>query len=75
MRKRMTIDMTQPAHQKVLRNLLRASALAMLCLGSWTAHATHLVGGEIFYTHLGGNNYLITGFDLWQHEWKVVEAA
>lgn len=56
----MAIDMTRTAHQKVLQNLLRAGALAMLCLGSWTAHATHLVGGEIFYTHLGGNNYLIT---------------
>ncbi len=60
MRKRMAIDMTRTAHQKVLQNLLRAGALVMLCLWSWSAHATHLVGGEIFYTHLGGNNYLIT---------------
>ncbi|MEC8400410.1 MAG: PKD domain-containing protein, partial [Bacteroidota bacterium] len=43
-----------------MRNLLRAGTPAMLCLWSWTAHATHLVGGEIFYTHLGGNNYLVT---------------
>ena len=60
MRKRMTIDMNERFFHKVLRNLLRAGTPAMLCLWSWTAHATHLVGGEIFYSHLGGNNYLVT---------------
>ena len=52
--------MKQTQWHKMWRHVLRGGALAWLCLWSWSAHATHLVGGEIFYTHLSGNNYLIT---------------
>ena len=33
---------------------------AVLGSASLVASATHLVGGEIYYTHLGGNQYLVT---------------
>ena len=33
---------------------------AVLGSASLLASATHLVGGEIYYTHLGGNQYLVT---------------
>lgn len=42
--------------QGILRTIAAVFA-ALWCSTSW---ATHLVGGEIFYTHLGGSQYLVT---------------
>lgn len=42
-------------------NCLQRSVLVLiLLLASLAMQATHIVGGEIFYRHLGGNNYEIT---------------
>ena len=40
--------------------LRRICALGFFLLLAGAANATHLVGGEIFYTHLGGSQYLVT---------------
>jgi len=40
--------------------LLRLCALVFLALWSEESIATHIVGGEIYYTHLGDNDYEIT---------------
>jgi len=37
-----------------------ALTLAGLFFGAFSGWATHLVGGEIYYTHLGGSQYLVT---------------
>lgn len=42
-----------------LKVLLR-SLILLPVLGSVTSHATHIVGGEMFYDHLGGDQYQIT---------------
>jgi len=39
---------------------IRFSLFILLSLFSQASFATHIVGGEIFYNYLGGNNYLIT---------------
>jgi len=40
--------------------LLRGLVFCAVSLAWLDAWATHLVGGEIYYTHLGGNQYLVT---------------
>src|ERR1043165_1891976 len=40
--------------------LKRILFLLLLALMSQKIQATHIVGGEIFYDYLGGNNYRIT---------------
>ncbi len=42
----------------MLRRLYLSAILFVLC--ATAAKATHIVGGEIFYDYLGGNNYRIT---------------
>ena len=38
--------------------MARTAVLTALCLlASLTTKATHLVGGEMYYDHLGGDNY------------------
>ena len=44
----------------MFHNVFRMCVFVALCFWSQSAMATHLVGGELFYTHLGGNTYLIT---------------
>ena len=36
-----------------------ATSLLFLLLGCW-ANATHLIGGELFYTHISGDDYEVT---------------
>ena len=36
------------------------AVLLLLALASLAGRATHLVGGEMYYENLGGNNYLVT---------------
>jgi gliding motility-associated-like protein len=43
--------------KKSLTQILAALAVGLWCSTGW---ATHLVGGEIYYTHLGGSQYLVT---------------
>ncbi|MGB2470455.1 MAG: hypothetical protein ACPIA5_06355, partial [Flavobacteriales bacterium] len=43
-----------------LSRLLKCVWAAVLGSVSFLAGATHLVGGEIYYTHLGGDQYLVT---------------
>lgn len=44
----------------MLQIILRLFLLFALLAGSVLAHATHIVGGEIYYRHLGSNDYEIT---------------
>ena len=39
---------------------MRSAAALSLLLSASAAHATHLVGGELFYTSLGGDDYSVT---------------
>jgi hypothetical protein len=45
------------ALKKAFHRAFAALAVGLWCSTSW---ATHLVGGEIYYTHLGGSQYLVT---------------
>ena len=48
---------TRPSPPRVWRFAL---TLAFVLFGATASWATHLVGGEIYYTHLGGSQYLVT---------------
>ena len=54
--------MTNALHSDALRSWLKPWRLALCVLMALglEAQATHLVGGELYYTHLGGSNYLVT---------------
>ncbi len=39
---------------------MRCMAMALMLLTALAAKATHIIGGEMYYDHLGGNQYLIT---------------
>ena len=54
--------MKNALHSDALRSWLKPWRLilcVLMALGL-EAQATHLVGGELYYTHLGGSNYLVT---------------
>ena len=54
--------MTNALHSDAWRSWLKPWRLVLcvlMALGH-EAQATHLVGGELYYTHLGGSNYLVT---------------
>ena len=54
--------MTNALHSDPLRSWLKPWRLVLCVLMALglEAQATHLVGGELYYTHLGGSNYLVT---------------
>ena len=54
--------MTNALHSDALRSWLKPWRLVLCVLMALglEAQATHLVGGELYYTHLGGSNYLVT---------------
>ena len=54
--------MTNALHSDAWRSWLKPWRLVLCVLMALglEAQATHLVGGELYYTHLGGSNYLVT---------------
>ena len=54
--------MTNALHSDAWRSWLKPWHLVLCVLMALglEAQATHLVGGELYYTHLGGSNYLVT---------------
>ncbi|MEC8401545.1 MAG: PKD domain-containing protein [Bacteroidota bacterium] len=54
--------MTNALHSDTWRSWLKPwrFVLCVLMALGLEAQATHLVGGELYYTHLGGSNYLVT---------------
>jgi len=54
--------MTNALHSNAWRSWLKPWRLVLCVLMALglEAQATHLVGGELYYTHLGGSNYLVT---------------
>jgi gliding motility-associated-like protein len=38
----------------------RGSLLVLACITSFSAAATHIIGGELYYDHLGGDDYQVT---------------
>ena len=54
--------MTNALHSDAWRSWLKPWSLVLCVLMALglEAQATHLVGGELYYTHLGGSNYLVT---------------
>lgn len=54
--------MTKALHFDAWRSWLKPWRLVLCVLMALglEAQATHLVGGELYYTHLGGSNYLVT---------------
>jgi len=54
--------MTHALHSDAWRSWLKPWRLVLCVLMALglEAQATHLVGGELYYTHLGGSNYLVT---------------
>lgn len=41
-------------------SFFKSGILTLFLLLSWNANATHIVGGQIYYSYLGGNSYRIT---------------
>lgn len=39
---------------------LRLAACALALGAAWAARATHIIGGDMYYDHLGGNQYQVT---------------
>ena len=54
--------MTNALHSDAWRSWLKPWRLVLCVLMALglEAQGTHLVGGELYYTHLGGSNYLVT---------------
>ncbi|HMC97195.1 MAG TPA: PKD domain-containing protein, partial [Flavobacteriales bacterium] len=40
--------------------MMRSAAMMMACVLAITSRATHIIGGEMYYDHLGGNQYQVT---------------
>ena len=38
----------------------RSCLMLMACMLAFASSATHIIGGEMYYDHLGGNQYLVT---------------